>query len=123
MHRRVLLVGQCAMDFAGISRMLRSHFSVAVDGAETLDATRQQVQRQTYDLILVNRVLDADGTAGLEVVRALVENSGAPAAPVMLISNFPAFQQEAVEAGAVPGFGKQQLDDAETVDRLRPLLS
>jgi CheY-like chemotaxis protein len=123
MHRRVLLVGQCSMDFSSIRRLLQTHFSVVVDAADTLPTTLNEAQTKPYDLILVNRLLDLDGTAGLEVVRALIEHPQTRAIPVMLVSNFPAAQQEAIEAGAIPGFGKQHLHDPETLERLRPLLS
>ncbi len=41
----------------------------------------------------------------------------------MLISNFQDAQQEAVAAGAFPGFGKSQLYDDSTSERLRDALA
>ncbi len=40
----------------------------------------------------------------------------------VFVSNFPEAQQEAVEAGAEPGFGKAQFEDPEVVRRLASIL-
>jgi len=42
---------------------------------------------------------------------------------VMLVSNFPEWQEKAIHQGAVPGFGKAQLNSAETVERIRSILN
>ncbi len=40
----------------------------------------------------------------------------------MLVSNYADAQKEAVEAGALPGFGKADLGDGQTHERLRNAL-
>ncbi|MGB0767835.1 MAG: hypothetical protein ACPGYV_09000, partial [Phycisphaeraceae bacterium] len=42
----------------------------------------------------------------------------ASAARMMLISDYPEAQQAAVEAGALPGFGKSHIADAKTRQRI-----
>ena len=42
--------------------------------------------------------------------------------PVMLVSNYPQYQQQAVDAGAVPGFGKAELRSPTTLARLAEFL-
>jgi DNA-binding response OmpR family regulator len=76
-----------------------------------------------FDLVLVNRVLDADGSSGLELIRQLLASKDMPAPPVMLVSNYEDAQRDAVAAGAAPGFGKAQLDDPNVLERLREPLA
>ena len=74
--------------------------------------------------MLVNRVLDLDGSSGLELIQRLKEDpeESLKATPVMLVSDYPEAQQMAVELGAEPGFGKSELQSPATLDRLRALL-
>jgi hypothetical protein len=77
-----------------------------------------------FDLVLVNRVLDVNGSSGLDLIRTLKTNPRPElaATPVMLISDFPEVQLAACELGAAPGFGKSKLYAPETFQRLRALL-
>lgn len=120
--RRVLLVGHCAADTASLQRMLGSHFSAKVDSAGTRREAIATAQQFAFDLVLVNRILDRDGSEGLEVIREWFATPAIADTPLMLISNFESAQQEAVEAGAQPGFGKQQLHAPETLNLLRVFL-
>ena len=70
-----------------------------------------------FDLILVNRVLAADGTEGLDVIDALIAKG--VTSPVILVSDRKDAQDEAVEHGAARGFGKADLDDPGTVEMIR----
>ena len=45
-----------------------------------------------------------------------------PNVPFMLISNYEDAQAQAVELGAVPGFGKSSINSSETVERLQIVL-
>ena len=42
--------------------------------------------------------------------------------PIMLVSNYPNWQEKAVKAGGVPGFGKAQLGQPAMLEALRPFL-
>ena len=66
---------------------------------------------------MVNRLIFADDSEGMALVRAIRDRPG-PRPPVMLVSNFADAQQAAVEAGAQPGFGKAELDLPQTHARL-----
>lgn len=120
--RRVLLVGHCAADTASLQRILGTHFSVQIDSAATLGESLVIARQTPFDLVLVNRILDQDGSPGLDVIREWVSTTGLATTPVMLISNFESAQQEAVAAGARPGFGKQRLHAPETLELLRSFL-
>lgn len=119
-ERRVLVAGQCGFDFGSLAQLFRTQFHAQVDAAASESQLRALADKNSYDLVLVNRVFDADGTAGLDVIRAWVADEKLSPIPIMLVSNFDWAQQEAVEAGAHPGFGKQSLHSPETLDQLRP---
>jgi two-component system chemotaxis response regulator CheY len=70
----------------------------------------------------VNRVSDADGSPGIELIRALKADPGLAGVPVMLVSNYADAQAQAVALGALPGFGKADLTAPETTEKLRSAL-
>jgi len=121
---RVLDVGQCNFDHRSISEHLSGRFGAVVDRAHGLDEAKKALAHAKYALVLVNRQLDADGSPGVDVVKAIKSDSDPALAsvPVMLVSNFADAQEAARAAGAEPGFGKAQLDSPETAARLEALL-
>lgn len=123
MTKQVLNVGQCGPDHAQISQMLKDNFDVDVQMAETHDAAIKKLRNATFDLVLLNRIYDATGDAGLDTLRSLKSDDATANLPVMLVSNFEDAQQDAVAEGAVRGFGKAAIADAATVDRLREYLA
>lgn len=118
MAARVLDVGQCDPDHGAIRRMLERHFAVEVDRVMFVDEAMERLGRQAYDLVLVNRLIFADGSAGSELVRRLKQDPRIRGTPVMLVSNDPQTQEQAVALGAEPGFGKAALDSPATAERL-----
>ena len=60
---------------------------------------------------------DATGSGGLDIIKELVADEKFTA-PLMLVSNYPESQAEAVAAGAVQGFGKAELDKPSTLEML-----
>lgn len=123
MTSRVLDVGQCAMDHGAISRLITKSFGAQVDRAHTLAEALDAVGSRSYDLVLVNRILDTDGSAGMAVLEAIKQNPRTAAVRVMLVSNYADAQAQAVAAGAEPGFGKNSLNSAATRELLQNLLS
>ncbi|MCS6976539.1 MAG: response regulator [Gemmatales bacterium] len=121
--RRVLSVGNCSFDHGNIARFLQQHFGAEAVPADGLEDALKQLRSSRFDLVLVNRVLDADGSSGHEVIRGLKAEANLASVPVMLISNLPDAQEQAVALGAVRGFGKKDLTSPETVELLRPYLS
>jgi CheY-like chemotaxis protein len=115
-------VGQCGADHGSISRTLSRHLGATVESADSAAEAVERARQGAFDLILVNRVLDADGSSGLDVIRRLKGADGAPAVPVMLVSNYDDAQREAVAAGALPGFGKAALVQPAMLTRLRKVL-
>ncbi|MGL4554656.1 MAG: hypothetical protein ACRC33_26115 [Gemmataceae bacterium] len=115
--KKVLSVGQCDMDHGSLSRLLAGKLGVAVERADTAAEALAALKDGPYALVLVNRVFDADGDSGLELIKAV--KASAPAQPVMLVSNYADAQAEAQAAGAVPGFGKSALGQPGTVEALK----
>lgn len=122
MPKRVLDVGQCVPDHAAIRRMLESRFGAAVEQTHGADDTLARLREGPVDLVLINRKLDADYTDGIEIVKAIKADPELAATPVMLVTNYAEHQVAAVEAGAVPGFGKDALRAPATEERLARLL-
>jgi two-component system, chemotaxis family, chemotaxis protein CheY len=119
--KRVLSVGQCGADHASISSTLRRQFSAEVAPADGGDEALGLLRQGGFDLVLVNRTLDAGGS-GLRFIEQLKADETLKAIPVMLVSNYEDAQRQAEAAGALPGFGKAALGQPRTLDRLRAVL-
>lgn len=117
---RILDIGQCGYDSGQIEALLTRAFGATVDHSPTRTDALQHCAQHTYDLILVNRLLDSDRSSGLDLIRDLID--GGTTVPIMLVSNLPNAQDSAVELGAIRGFGKAELNAPETVSRLRSIL-
>lgn len=120
--KRVLDVGQCPPDHLAI-RMLMENLGAEVHQVALPAEAMRILTRQSFDLVLVNRKIDRDYTDGIELVRMMQKSVETRGVPVILISNFPEAQQEAVQAGARQGFGKDHLQNQDTLDLLRQYLS
>ena len=119
--KRILDVGQCNVDGPRIGRFLTSEFNCTVDRAGTKDQALAMTSATPYDLVLVNRVLNRDGSPGTDVIAAL--HAAHPDLRLMLVSDFPEAQQQATQLGALPGFGKANLESDKTEDILRSVLN
>ncbi len=118
----VLVVGQCAFDYESIGTMLSESFGADVGAAATCEEAFQAVLTGHCDLVLVNRILDADGTSGLNLIRQWQTREETRATLVMLVSDYSEAQDAAVALGANRGFGKDTLNSAATRDVLAALL-
>jgi two-component system chemotaxis response regulator CheY len=119
---RILSVGQCGFDHGSISRFLSSTFQADVLAADTHAHALDALRRGPIDLVLVNRVADADGSEGIELIRAMQSDPKLASVPIILVSNLPDAQDEAVAAGAVPGFGKSDLSGSTARERIEAAL-
>lgn len=110
----ILSVGQCGIDGPRIQKFLENEFEAKVISARSVDDANSELDGGSFDLVLTNRILDATGEEGMDVVRAARKHE----TPVILVSNYDDAQQKAEAAGAAPGFGKAKLDASETRDRI-----
>jgi CheY-like chemotaxis protein len=122
MPKKVLSLGQCAADNYTITQFLESTFGAAVIDVDTFPEALEKLGAERFALVLVNRVLDGNGASGLALITQLKEDAALADIPVMLVSNFPDAQQQAVGRGALAGFGKAGFGDVKTLDRLRAIL-
>jgi two-component system chemotaxis response regulator CheY len=106
MANRILSIGNCSYDHSTLAAALKKNFQVDVHAVETADEATKAVKESPFDLIVVNRLFDRNGESGIELIKRL---KATMKTPMMLISNYPEYQEEAVAAGAVPGFGKKQV--------------
>jgi CheY-like chemotaxis protein len=120
--KRVLSVGQCMADHGRIAQFLRSTFATEVTSASTAGEALQRLRDNAFDLVLVNRLFDADGDSGIEFIRQIKGDEQVGKVPVLLVSNYEDAQAEAVAAGAQPGFGKAALQAPRTAELLRAYL-
>ncbi len=119
---RVLDVGNCDPDHGMIRRMLERHFEVEIDRVMFVDEAIEAMRRTNYTLVLVNRLIFADSSPGIELLhRAKVDRSLA-GIPIMLVSNFPEAHLASIAAGGIQGFGKASATSRQTVDRLADVL-
>lgn len=122
MSKKVALVGHCGPD----SSYLRMAVKSALKDAEILmaddDAELQRVVQDGAELLLLNREMPYDFTdrEGVPLIRRLKANH--PNLKLMLVSNYPDAQREAVEAGALPGFGKREIGSKRVMELLREAL-
>ncbi len=122
MKPRILDVGNCGYDHGKISQMLQRQFDAEVIATDTASETFERLAREKFDLILVNRKLDHDYSDGIEVIKLLKNHPQFSEIPVMMITNYPEHQEQAVAAGALYGFGKLELAKPETHQRLEAVL-
>ena len=117
--KRIVLVGHCGPD----GSYLRMTIAKAVKNASILMADDQahlnRLIAEGVDLVLLNRVLDFGFSVelGTDLIRELRQSH--PDLKIMLVTNYPEVQKEAVELGALPGFGKREIGSPKVAEILR----
>ncbi len=119
--KRVLDVGQCRPDHAAIRYVMES-LGAEVDAAYLPADALEAMKRERYDLVVINRKLDSDYSDGTDLIRMMKADRSTADIPVMLISNYPDAQEEAVSLGALPGFGKLEMMKDSVHARIRAAL-
>jgi CheY-like chemotaxis protein len=121
--KQVLSVGQCYADHSAIAGTLERHFEAKVMPAATAAEALNLLRQHPFDLVLVNRVLDADGSSGVAIVEQFKAEERLRDVAIMLVSNYEDAQQRAVEKGALPGFGKASLGQPHMLAKVKPILA
>jgi CheY-like chemotaxis protein len=121
--KHIVSVGQCYADGPALERAIVSRFQAQVLHVDTADQALAHLNNGGVDLVLVNRIFDANGESGIDFIRRLKSDPATRHIPVMLISNYPEYQAQAQEFGAAPGFGKNALGEPEMVAALAPFLA
>ncbi|SIO60278.1 two-component system, chemotaxis family, response regulator CheY [Singulisphaera sp. GP187] len=115
---RILSVGQCGFDHGSLTRALAGRLNAQITAADTFEDALSELRAGGYDLLLVNRVTDLDGSLGLELIQTVKADPELAGTPTMLVSDLAKAQEEAVALGALPGFGKSGMNDPKTVSRI-----
>ena len=118
---RIVLVGHCGGDSFFLKRAIKRLVPEA-----TIDEANQMEALASYldggNVLLVNRVVDGrfDTGDGVDLIETICRQ-GTPA-KLILISDYDDAQTRAVAVGAMPGFGKSDLDTPRTGSILRVAL-
>ena len=111
---KILDVGQCGFDGPRMAKLWRDQLDATVDSAASGKQAAELLKHGGYSIVLVNRLLAADGSSGLDVIENLLRTN--PSIPIMLVSDLPDAQDAAVALGAVRGFGKAELGKPATLE-------
>ena len=123
MTKTIVLVGHCGPD----SSYLRMAVLSAARGASVVAADSDQELERALEakpvLILLNRLLDYGfaESEGVHLIRRLRESH--PHVRTMLVSNYADAQAAAVQAGALPGFGKREIGTPRVMELLATALT
>lgn len=122
MAKTIVLVGHCGPDRSYLRGSILS-----VDRSARIVSADDPAELNYHlangaDLLLLNRELgyDFDGIAGVDLIAQLRQTH--PQVRTMLVSNYPEAQSAAVNAGALPGFGKRELGSARVKELIRHAL-
>jgi CheY-like chemotaxis protein len=122
MLKRVLDVGQCGPDHATIRDFLAHYFDCELVRTHGGEDTFRELDAGPFDLVLINRKLDADYSDGIDIIHRMKADPKTAGVPVMLVTNYPEHQDAAVAAGALRGFGKLECNEPTTRERLAAVL-
>jgi len=123
MSKKVVMVGHCGADSSYLKLAVKAaEPSVQIMSADS-DRELKDALVEGADLVLVNRVVDYgfDTDEGVEIIRAY--QKAFPKTKTMLVSNFESAQQDAIQAGALPGFGKREIGTPKVKQLLQQALA
>lgn len=123
MRKRVVLVGHCGPDSSYLRAVISSvDRGVEISGVDDHQSLLAALQ-SGVDLVLFNRLLDYgfEEVEGAKVIARVHQQF--PQAKLMMVSNYPEAQADAVAAGALPGFGKRELGSPRVKELLKSVLS
>lgn len=120
----VVLVGHCGPD----TSYLRMAVQKALPGSPIRSAHDETELDQLLaaipgedpqPILLINRALESGfaSETGVELVAHIHRKR--PLSKLLLVSNFPEAQEEAVKNGALPGFGKREIGSAKVISLLQ----
>ncbi len=117
MLTHIALIGHCGFDSSSLTRLAQQ---IAPDAQVLRVNKHKNLPDITHPkaLWLVNRALDGqfDAADGIELITQI---NATPTPPqLLLVSNFPDAQANAQAAGALPGFGKNDLNNSQLATRI-----
>ena len=79
-------------------RLIEGKFDAEVKQAHSAEQAIAQLRAGQFDLVLVNRKLDADHSDGLEIIQRIKADAELAGVNVMLVTNYAEHQERAVAA-------------------------
>jgi DNA-binding NarL/FixJ family response regulator len=120
MSHCVVLVGHCGIDGPRLERELTQGMSETRVLRVNSETDLKRCLEDGADLLLINREPVGFDRQGVDLVREVCRDN--PDAKVMLVSDYSDAQQEAVSAGALPGFGKSTMGRGTVVGAVKKAL-
>ncbi len=120
--KKVALVGHCGPDSSYL-RMSVRRADAEIDVLMVDDESDlKRAISEGVELLLLNRELSYgfQDSFGVDLIKRLRPLH--PDVKMMLVSNYPDAQSDAVRAGALPGFGKRELGSARVAQVVREAL-
>ena len=117
MPRRVVLVGHCNFDGPRLQEEIRAMAEAPEVLRVNADADLQAVCEESDNLLLINREPVGFEDEGVDIVRDVHKRY--PGQTVMLVSDHSDAQEQAVQAGAMPGFGKRDMGSPKLAEAVR----
>ena len=106
--KRILLVGHCGVDGPRMQREICDFLDEADVLRVNSDDDLRRAVDEGADLLLINRdPVGFEPKMGQDLIRELIKHC--PGSKLVLVSDYEDAQEEAAEAGAMPGFGKSIL--------------
>jgi DNA-binding response OmpR family regulator len=119
--KNVLIIGHCDLDNPQITSLIEKTFSVKTTRLKMLEKAVESLEKQDYDLVIINRIGAFDQESGLELIKA-IKQDGRFKMPLMMVTNYKDQMEEAIKCGAVLGYGKDRLHDKDTIELLSQYL-
>jgi DNA-binding response OmpR family regulator len=119
--KNVLIVGHCDLDNPQVTSLIEKNFSAKVKRVKLLKKAIGYLEKQEYDLVIINRVGAFDQEGGLELIKEIKKDRRFKV-PLMMVTNYKDQMHKAIESGAVEGYGKNKLHDKKTVELLSKYL-
>ena len=115
--KNALIVGHCDLDNPQITSLIEKNFAAKVTRVKLLKKTIEHLEKQDYDLVIINRIGAFDQETAIELIMKIKQDERFNV-PLMMVTNYKDQMDKAVEIGAVPGYGKDKLHDKETIELL-----
>jgi len=115
--KNVLIIGHCDLDNPQITSLIENNFSAKATRLKISKDAVGYLEKQDYDLVIINRIGAFDQESGLELIKA-IKQDGRFKIPLMMVTNYKDQMEEAIKCGAVPGYGKDKLHDKNTIEIL-----
>ena len=115
--KNVLIIGHCDLDNPQITSLIEKTCSAKATRLKVSKDAVGYLEKQDYDLVIINRIGAFDQESGLELIKS-IKLDGRFKMPLMMVTNYKDQMEEAIKCGAVPGYGKDKLHDKDTIEIL-----